>query len=123
MFPDSHLLLNPFDLGKGSEKKRIFYGLLPNPPLGPPGMVFLRIKKLPLFFLSKIKSQMGKTNFTFSPIPKSYFLFFDSDLLFPRIRASQASFKVVLIAVYMTNGLQTKCKTCFGGPRKILDAL
>ena len=53
----------------------------------------------------------------------SIFLFFDSDLLFPRIRASQASFKAVLIAVYMTNGLQTKCKTCFGGPRMILHAL
>ena len=67
--------------------------------------------------------QMGEANFTFGPIPKFYFLFFDSDLLFPRIRASQASFKAVLIAVYMTNGLQTKCKTCFGGPRMILHAL
>ena len=66
---------------------------------------------------------MGETNFTFGPIPKLIFLFFDSDLLFPRIRASQASFKAVLIAVYMTNGLQTKCKTCFGGPRMILHAL
>ena len=66
---------------------------------------------------------MGETNFTFGPIPKFNFLFFDSDLLFSRIRASQASFKVVLIAVYMTNGLQTKCKTCFGGSRMILHAL
>ena len=31
--------------------------------------------------------------------------------------------KAVLIAVYMTNGPQTKCKTCFGGPRMILHAL
>ena len=65
---------------------------------------------------------MGETNFTFGPI-QFFFLFFDSDLLFPRNRASQASFKAVLIAVYMTNGLQTKCKTCFGGPRMILHAL
>ena len=28
--------------------------------------------------------------------------------------------KTVLIAVYMTYGLQTKCKTCFGGTRMIL---
>ena len=45
------------------------------------------------------------------------------DLLFPRIWALQATFKAVLIAVYMTYGLQTKCKTCFGGPRMILHAL
>ena len=33
------------------------------------------------------------------------------------------TFKDVLIAVYMTEGLKTKCKTCFGGPRMILHAL
>ena len=33
------------------------------------------------------------------------------------------TFKAVLIAVYMTKALQTKCKTCFGGPRMILHAL
>ena len=38
---------------------------------------------------------MGETNFKFGPIPIS-FLFFASDLLFPRIRASQASFKAIL---------------------------
>ena len=32
----------------------------------------------------------------------------------------QATFKAVLIAVYMTYRLQTKCKTCFGGTRMIL---
>ena len=66
---------------------------------------------------------MGETNFTIGPIPNFNLLFFDSDLLFPRIRASLASFKAGLIAVYMTNGLQTKCKTCFGGPRMNLHAL
>ena len=73
------------------KKTRIFYGLLPNPPSDPPGMVFLRIKKLPLFFLSEIRSQMGETNFTFHPIPQKK-LFFDFDLIFPMIRALQATF-------------------------------
>ena len=31
-----------------------------------------------------------------------------------------ATFKAVIIAVYMPKTLQTKCKTCFGGPRMIL---
>ena len=35
------------------------------------------------------------------PFQNFIFLFFDSDLLFPRNRASQASFKAVLIAVYV----------------------
>ena len=65
---------------------------------------------------------MGETNFTFGPIPNLIFLFFDFDLIFPRIRALQATFKAVLIVEYMTNGLQNKCKTCFGGPRMILHA-
>ena len=72
--------LQDFDqlvLREGCRKKtRIFYGLLPNPPWDPPptpGMVFLRIKKLPLFFLSEMRSQIGETNFTFCPIPKFYF--------------------------------------------------
>ena len=47
--------------GKGAEKKTVFF------------MVFLRIKKLPLLFLSEIRSQMCETNFTFGPIPKFYF--------------------------------------------------
>ena len=33
------------------------------------------------------------------------------------------SFKAVLIAVYMTKALQTKCKPCFRGPKMILHAL
>ena len=53
------------------------------------------------------------------PFQNLIFLLFDIDLLFPRIRALQATFKAVLIAVYMTNGLQTKCKTCFWGPKMI----
>ena len=45
---------------------------------------------------------MSETNFRLVPFPKLHFLFFDSDQLFPRIRAPEATFKVVLIAVYMT---------------------
>ena len=63
---------------------------------------------------------MGETNFTFGPIQKNYFFVLGFWPFFPRIRASQASFKAVLIAVYMTYGLQTKCKTCFGDLRMIL---
>ena len=57
------------------------------------------------------------------PFQNFTFLFFDKDLLFPRIRALQATFKAVLLAVYMKNGLQTKRKSCFGGTRMILHAL
>ena len=35
-------------------------------------------------------------------------LFFDTGLLFPRIRAPPATFKAVLIAADMTKALQTK---------------
>ena len=59
------------DKGRVPRKKNVFF------------MVFLRIKKLPPFFLSEIRSQMGETNFTFGPIPNFNLLFFDSDLLFP----------------------------------------
>ena len=61
---------------------------------------------------------MSETNSTLGPIPIFY-----SDLLFPRIQPSKATFKAVLIAVYMTKALQTQCKTCIGGPRMILHAL
>ena len=60
--------------GRVPKKKLYFYGFFLNPPPGPPppppGRVFLLIKKLPIFFLSEIRSQMGKRNFTFGPIPK-----------------------------------------------------
>ena len=43
----------------------------PHPgPLCPPRYSLFTEKKLPIFFLSEIRSQMGKTNFTFGPIPK-----------------------------------------------------
>ena len=41
---------------------------------------------------------------------KFYFLFFDIDLLFPRIRALQATFKAVLIAVYMNKLASSKLR-------------
>ena len=73
--PELFLISNLFSKGKGTEKKiRICYGLLPNPPPDPPPPHGLFTEtKLPLFFLSEIRSQMGETNFTFGPIPKFYF--------------------------------------------------
>ena len=67
---------------------------------------------------------MGETNLHLVLFQKfNFYLLLDSDLIFPRIWAAQASFKDVLIAVYVTKALQTKCKTCFWGPRMILHAL
>ena len=79
---------------------------------------------LPHFFFRKQVHKWVKLIFRLVPFPKFYFLFFDTGLLFPRIRAPRASFKAVLMAVYITTKtLQTKCKTCFGGPRTILHAV
>ena len=70
----SYLLWQCVNKGRVPEKKTFFLWSFAKPPLGPPpGKVFLRIKKLPQFFLSEIRSQMGETNFTFDPIPKIYF--------------------------------------------------
>ena len=57
-----------------------------------------RYENSPPFFLSEIISQMGETNFSFGPIPIFFCLFFDYDLLLPRIRAPQASFKAFEIS-------------------------
>ena len=54
---------------------------------------------------------MSETNFTHGSNQKYIFLFVDTHL-----RAPQANFKAVPMAVDMTKALQTKCKTCFGGP-------
>ena len=66
---------------------------------------------------------MGETNFTLGSNSKFDFLFFDTGLLLPRIQAPQATFKAVLMAVNMTKELQTKCNTCFGSPRMILQSI
>ena len=66
---------------------------------------------------------MGETYFTLGSNPKFDFLFFDTGLLLPRIQAPQATFKAVLMAVNMTKELQTKCNTCFGSPRMILQSI
>ena len=62
-------------LGKGSEKKnRISYGLLPNPPPGPPPRYGLfTAKKIYTNFFLEIESMIAKTNFTLGPIEKSIF--------------------------------------------------
>ena len=49
-------------------------------------------------------------------------LFFDTGFCYWTL-ATQATFKDVLMAVYMTKALQTKCKTCFGGQLNIETAL
>ena len=123
--------LKPYNrttLGKVS-KKHIGEksGLLPNPPRTPPVWSFSRRRKLtPIFFL-EIRPLLGETNFTLGPISKSILfiilLFFDTGLLSPRIWGAWATFKAVLTAVDMKQALQTKCKTCFEGPRMILDTL
>ena len=48
------------------------------------------------------------------PIFSSSLILFDTGLLFYWILATQpqATFKAVLMTVYMTKTLQTKCKTC-----------
>ena len=66
---------------------------------------------------------MGETYFTLGSNPKFDFLFFDTGLLLPRIQAPLATFKAVLMAVNMTKELQTKCNTCFGSPRMILQSI
>ena len=113
-----HILAS--ELGKGSKKKGKKYGLLPYPPRTspPPRMVFFSGNQFTLIFLSEIRPLMGETNFMLDPISKIKFF----GLLFYWIRVTQATFKAVLMAVYMTKALQTKCKTCFGGPRMILHA-
>jgi len=64
-------------LGKGAEKKRISYGLLPNPSLDPPPPPRYGLftdKKIYTHFFLEIESMIAKTNFTLGPIEKSIFL-------------------------------------------------
>ena len=79
-----------------TKKTRKKSGLLPNPP---PQFGIFSTKKITPIFLLKIASLMAETNFTLGP-----------------------TFKVVFKARYIFKQLQTKCKTCFGGPRMILHA-
>ena len=43
-------------------------------------------------------------------------------IICPNLANLYAIFKTILMALEMTKALQTKCKTCFGGPRLILHA-
>merc|ERR1712110_341702 len=94
--------------------------------LGPPGLAFFQKKNSPPFFLLKIASLMAETNFTLGPTSNTN----KFPLLFLVIvgqnsqhkRAKSDTFKVVFTARYIFKQLQTKCKTCFGGPRMILHA-
>merc|ERR1719331_2354942 len=112
-----------FCIREGCEKKnRKKCGLLPPPP----SLAFFQKKNLPPFFLLKIASLMAETNFTLGPTSKTN----KFPLLFLVIvgqnsqhkRAKSDTFKVVFKARYIFKQLQTKCKTCFGGPRMILHA-
>ena len=58
----------------------------------------------------------------FLPVKRPYPGGVRGGILSPRIWAVRATFKAVLMAVDMSGTLQTKCKTCFGGPRMILQA-
>ena len=110
-----------------TKKTRKKCGLLPNSPrTPPPSLAFFQKKNLPPFFLLKIASLMAETNFTLGPTSKTN----KFPLLFLVIvgqnsqhkRAKSDTFKVVFKARYIFKQLQTKCKTCFGGPRMILHA-
>ena len=116
-------------LGKGARKKNPEkIGFFPKPPPDPPppSLAFFQKKNLPPFFLLKIASLMAETNFTLGPTSKTN----KFHLLFLVIvgqnsqhkRAKSDTFKVVFKARYIFKQLQTKCKTCFGGPRMILHA-
>ena len=95
-------------------------------PGPPPVWHFFKKKIYPHFFLLKIASFMAETNFTLGPTSKT--------ITFPLLllvivgqnsqhkRAKSDTFKVVFKARYIFKQLQTKCKTCFGGPRMILHA-
>ena len=56
------------------KKKRISYGLLPNPPSDPPRYGLFTDKKIYTHFFLEIESMIAKTNFTLGPIEK--FIFF-----------------------------------------------
>ena len=74
-------------------------------------------RNLTTFFVLENASLMA-----IGSISKQINVLYNSGLLFPRIRDPRATFKAVLMAVDMTWALQTKCKTCLGGPRMILHA-
>ena len=87
-------------LTEGFQKRRGKVWSFTIPP-SDPSIVFVPEKNYPPFVLSEIRPLMGETNFTLVPYPKFYFLFFDTGLLFYWIRVTQATFKAVLMDVYM----------------------
>ena len=112
-----------FYLREGCRKKmREKYGLLPNLPRTPPRVwSFFPKKNWPPFFCWKFHLQWPKRILVKKKFwPKFWPKFSGHRAL--RIWAVRATFKAVLMAVDKTYALQTKCKTCFGGPRMILQA-
>ena len=76
--------------------------------------------KLHLHWLKRILRR--KKISIFFPVKRPYPGGVRGGILSPRIWAVRATFKAVLMAVDMSGTLQTKCKTCFGCPRMILQA-
>ena len=69
---------------------------------------------------------MAETNFTLGPTSKTNKFPVLMVIICPELAGFKKlfsdTFKVVFKARYVSKQLQTKCKTCFGGPRMILHA-
>ena len=66
----------PDELGKGAEKKTVFFMVFcqtPPPPPPPPRYGLFTDKKIYPHFFLEIESMIAKTNFTLGPIEKSIF--------------------------------------------------
>ena len=107
-----------YSLGSPPRKKNVcFYNGYKHPP---PRPLFIHNSD----FSTATADQKWRALKLFSPCcpPQSPLSFIDNSLLSLRIWAVRATFKTVLMAVDKTYALQTKRKTCFGGPRMILQA-
>ena len=87
------------------------------------GLVF-SVKKIELhfYFCWKMHQKWLKQILRLVPFQNQINFLYNTGLLFPMIWDPRAIFKAVPMAVDKTLALQTKCKTCFGGPRMILHA-
>ena len=83
------------------------------------GMVFLLEKNWTHFFL-KLDPYCVKQILHLVP-SKNLFIFCFFIAYYRRKLTKTGQFKAILIAVDMSELLQTKCKTCFGGPRLVLN--
>ena len=92
-----------------------------------PPSAFVQKKNDPHFFWLKIASLMAETYFTLGPTSKAnkfhllFLVIVGQNSQHKRANLND-TFKVGFKARYIFKQLQTKCKTCFGGPRMILHA-